>query len=1011
MDYLSEKIRVIVQQLSLLRQSEPEPLEGVTYLPAGYKASNTPPEGNWMPWSREDTIRGKDAHYWFHVSFAAPPAQEGRQLFFQLETGCNSVWDAVGPQGLLYLNGEMVQGLDVNHQEVLLTPGQAYDAYLYLYTGPNELAAQCRMELTWLDSAVNGLYYDLKVPLDAAGCLDKESEDYWRILRALERAVQLVDLRSPRSEAFYKSVDAARTCLREEFFQKECGRQAPVVNCVGHTHIDIAWLWTLAQTREKAQRSFSTVLRLMEQYPEYKFMSSQPQLYQYVKEDAPELYQQILQRVREGRWEVEGAMWLEADCNLPSGESLVRQILHGKRFMQEEFGVDSHILWLPDVFGYSAALPQILLKSGVDQFFTTKISWNEYNKLPYDAFLWQGIDGSEVFTSFGTARDMPKPGEWDIHTTYTGTTEPTMVQGTWDRFQQKEFSDQTVITYGFGDGGGGPTRHNLETQRRTAWGLPGLPRTRINTAEDYMAQLEADLRARAAEAGRIPRWVGELYLEYHRGTYTSIAKNKRNNRKSEMLLHKAESLAVLADALCGRTYPREELRGLWQTVLLNQFHDIIPGSSIHEVYEDSDRQYAQVLDQGQRLSGQALEALAGQVSGQGLLVYNPLGFARSGMVSCGGVQYWAEDVPAMGWRVIPLEQAEASKVKAAPGSLENEFYRLELDNTGAISSLVDKRADRELCLPGCRLNELQVFEDFPRAWDAWEISAYYKDKMWVADQVASLEVVEESTRKGIRMVKPYGDSAITQTIYLYDRSPRIDFETEVDWHQRHQLLKAAFPLDVHASQAAYEIQFGHVLRPTHRNTSWDEARFEVCAHKWADLSEDGYGAALLNDCKYGYSAEGSVLKLSLLKSATHPDPEADQGRHTFTYSLLPHSGGFRDGGVVQEAYGLNQPLQAAPAAGGGTLPETFSLASCAQPGVILETVKLAEDGEDLIFRFYEAYDRRVRADITLGVPFDSVTVCDLLERPVEMPELQVSGQTVTLPVRNFEIVTLRVRRS
>ncbi len=265
MDYLSEKIRVIVQQLSLLRRSKPEPLEGVTYLPAGYKASNTPPEGNWMPWSREDTIRGKDAHYWFHVSFTAPPAQEGRQLFFQLETGCNSVWDAVGPQGLLYLNGEMVQGLDVNHQEVLLTPGQAYDAYLYLYTGPNELAAQCRMELAWLDSAVNGLYYDLKVPLDAAGCLDKESEDYWRILRALERAVQLVDLRSPRSESFYKSVDAARTCLREEFFQKECGRQAPVVNCVGHTHIDIAWLWTLAQTREKAQRSFSTVLRLMEQ--------------------------------------------------------------------------------------------------------------------------------------------------------------------------------------------------------------------------------------------------------------------------------------------------------------------------------------------------------------------------------------------------------------------------------------------------------------------------------------------------------------------------------------------------------------------------------------------------------------------------------------------------------------------------------------------------------------------------------------------------------------------------
>ncbi len=1011
MDYLSEKIRVMVQQLSLLRQSVPETLEGVTYLPAGYRSSNTPPEGNWAPWNREDTVRGKDAHYWFHVSFTAPPVRPGHRLFFQLETGCNSVWDAVGPQGLLYLNGEMVQGLDVNHQEVLLTPGREYDAYLYLYTGPNELTIQCRMELVWMDDAVEGLYYDLKAPLDAAGCLDKGSDAYWRILRALERAVQLVDLRSPRSEAFYESVTAARTCLREEFVRKDCGGPAPVVHCVGHTHIDVAWLWTLAQTREKAQRSFSTVLRLMEQYPEYKFMSSQPQLYQYVKEEAPALYRQILRRVKEGRWEVEGAMWLEADCNLPSGESLVRQILHGKRFMQEEFGVDSHILWLPDVFGYSAALPQILRKSGVDQFFTTKISWNEYNKLPYDAFLWQGIDGSEVFTCFGTARDLPKPGEQDTNTTYTGTTEPTMVAGAWARFQQKEYSDQTLITFGYGDGGGGPTRHNLETQRRTAWGLPGLPRTRISTAGDYMARLEADLRARAAETGRIPRWVGELYLEYHRGTYTSITKNKRNNRKSELLLQKAEALSVLADVLCGRAYPGDTLHGLWQTVLLNQFHDIIPGSSIHEVYEDSDRQYAQVLNQGQQLVGQALEALAGQVSGRGLLVCNPLGFVRSGMVSCGGKQYWAEDVPAMGWRLISPEQTGPSQVKAAPSFLENDFYRLELDGTGAISSLVDKRADRQLCLPGCRLNELQVFEDFPRAWDAWEISAYYKDKMWTVDKVTSLEVVEESVRKGIRMIKPYGDSIITQTVYLYDRSPRIDFETEVDWRQRHQLLKAAFPLDIHATQAAYEIQFGHVLRPTHRNTSWDEARFEVCAHKWADLSEGGYGAALLNDCKYGYSAEGSVLKLSLLKSATYPDSEADQGLHRFTYSLLPHEGGLGDGGVVQEAYSLNQPLLAAPAVGGGPLPDTFSLACCGQPGIILETAKPAEDGEDLILRFYEAYDRRVRAEITLGIPFDSVTVCDLLERPVEAPELRVSGQTITLPVRNFEIVTLRVHRS
>ena len=1007
MDYLHEKVRVIVQQLSKLRQTEPFPLEGATYIRSGYKTANTPPEGEWLPWDREGVVGGKDAHYWFHFRFTAPEAQPGRELFFYLETGCDG-FDAVCPQGLLYLNGEMVQGLDINHQEVLLEPGKDYDAYLYLYVGPDGLPAHCRMDLLWQDVEVNGLYYDLKVPFDASECLSKDDGAYWQIMRALDAAVQLVDLRKSYSPAFYEGIAKARAYLKDEFYGKVCGGSSPVVHCIGHTHIDIAWLWTLAQTREKAQRSFSTVLRLMEQYPEYIFMSSQPQLYEYVKEAAPELYRQILQRVREGRWEVEGAMWLESDCNLPSGESLVRQILHGKRFMKEELGADSHILWLPDVFGYSAALPQILRKSGVDQFFTIKISWNEYNKLPYDAFLWEGIDGSEVFTYFGTARDKTKPGEWDIHTTYTGTTEPTQLVGTWNRFQQKEYSNQTMTTFGFGDGGGGPTRHNLEVQRRTAYGLPGIPRSQMNTAGGFMKRVEADFRAHAKETGRAPRWVGELYLEYHRGTYTSIAKNKRNNRKSELLMQKTETLAVLADLLCKKEYPAGDLHRLWQVVLLNQFHDIIPGSSIHEVYEDSDKQYAQLQAEGTQLSEQFLSAIAGQVSGSGLLVYNPLGFARSGMVSYDGRHCWAEDVPAMGWKIIPLEPAEAPQVTVTQKVMENGCYRLELDETGTITSLYDKRASRELCLPGQRLNELQVFEDFPRAWDAWEISAYYKDKMWLADEVESMEVVDEGVRKGLRIVRPYGDSKITQTIYLYENSPRIDFETEVDWRQRHQLLKAAFPLDVHTSQAAYEIQFGHVLRPTHRNTSWDEAKFEVCAHKWADLSEDGYGVALLNDCKYGHSAEGSTLKLSLLKSATYPDPEADQGHHKFTYSLLPHTGSFRDGNVVQEAYSLNQPLMAARASGEGELPEHFSLVSCKQPNIILETVKRAEDGNGLIFRFYEAYNRRGQADITLGVPFKNVTVCDLMEQPAEAPQASVNGQTVSLPVKNFEIITLRI---
>ncbi len=1007
MDYQQDKIRAITDQLKSLLRTTAMELEGITYCISGYKTDNTPPQGPWLPWGRLDIFSGKDRHYWFHLHFTTPAPQEGKVLYFQMTTGHEGRWDTVNPQGIVYLNGELYQGVDINHTDVLLQPDTEYDMYVYMYTSQIEvIRARFETELVWEDTRVRDLYYDLKVPLDATVWLKSEGEDYWKILRCLEGAVQRLDLRKSGSGAFYESIEEARKYLNEEFYEGVCGGPAPVVHCLGHTHIDVAWLWTLAQTREKAQRSFATVLRLMEQYPEYKFMSSQPQLYQYVKEDAPELYRQIKERAAQGRWEVEGAMWLEADCNLTSGESLVRQILHGKQFMREEFGVDSHILWLPDVFGYSAAMPQILRKSGVDRFFTTKISWNEANKMPYDVFMWEGIDGSEVFTSLGTARDVALPGENDNITTYLGNTEPRQIMGTWERFQQKEYSSQVLSTFGFGDGGGGPNANHLEVQRRMAAGLPGFPRTKIGEAGDFLECLYADVQKRAAETGRMPRWVGELYLEFHRGTYTSIAKNKKNNRKSELLLQKAETLSVLAQRLTGLAYPEKALYDQWQTVLLHQFHDIIPGSSIHEVYEDSDRAYAQVLAEGGNIASTALQALARQVSGSGLLVYNPLGFARSGLVRYGDNTYWAEDVPAMGYKVIE-PAARGSQVAASENALENSCYRLTLDEKGDIASLFDKRAGRELCKPGCCLNQLQVFEDFPRDYDAWEVSKYYKDKMWPVTELVSSTVVDDTARRGIRMTKRYEDSSITQTVWLYDASPRIDFETEVDWHQRHQLLKAAFPLDIHAQEATYEIQFGHLTRPTHSNTSWDAMKFEVCAQKWADISEHGYGVALLNDCKYGYSAQGSTLSLSLLKSATYPDPEADQGHHAFTYSLVPHVGDFREAGVIQQAYCLNQPLMAAPASG-TQLPETFSLVRCSQENVIIETVKQAQDGNGWILRLYEAFGKRGQAELTFGLPFQKVQLCDLMEAPVEGADISVQGQRVTLPVKNFEIVTLRI---
>lgn len=1023
MQFISDQIRKLIQNLDAMRYQKAMELEGFAYVESGYKTTNEPPKDGWKPFPAELAFGGLDRHFWFRKSFRTPSAKAGCKLFFDLRTSLKAGyqpffdertsceedgWTWINPQGLVYLNGRMVQGLDINHHQVLLEPDTDYEMYIYFYTNAEGATARFLPSLLWLDEAIERFYYDVKVPYDACRCLKEGSEDYWRILSPLERAAALLDLRQPKSPAFYESLSRAQALLTQELYQTACGHSTVTVDCVGHTHIDVAWLWTLAQTREKAQRSFSTVLRLMEQYPEYKFMSSQPQLYEYVKESAPEIYEQIKARVKEGRWEVEGAMWLEADCNLTSGESLVRQVLHGKRFMQREFGVESKTLWLPDVFGYSAAMPQILKKSGVDRFFTSKISWNETNKMPFETFLWQGIDGTEVFTSFATAQDLPPDGKEQNYVTYNGTIEPSMVIGTYERASDKRTTDEVMITFGYGDGGGGPTAHMLETQRRLAAGLPGFPQTRITSSTEYLESIERKFYDACEKTGNTPRWVGELYLEFHRGTYTSMARNKRFNRMSELLYQKAETLSVIDKALGGLDYPKQALYAGWQGILLNQFHDIIPGSAIREVYEDSDRQYAEILDGGTKLASERLSDLAARVSGDGVLVYNPLGFARCGLVDVDGKKVWVSDVPAMGWRVV--KAAPRCRVIVEDRALENDFVRVELDEHGFISSLFDKRAQRELALSNKVLNELQVFEDIPRQYDNWELTEYYKRKMWRVDEVCSMEPVDDGDRRGIRITRTYLSSTMVQTICLTDYSAQVDFVTEIDWHERHQVLKAAFPMDIHACEAAYEIQFGHLYRPTHANTSWDAAKFEVCGHKWADISEEGYGASLLNDCKYGYSAEGSTLKLTLLKCGTEPNPEADQGHHVFTYSLLPHTGSFKQSGTIQAAYCLNQPLMAAPCAkDGGALPETFSLIWCDCPNVIIETVKQAEDGDDLIVRMYEAYGRRDSARITFGLPVERVCLCDLLERELPDGKLEIAENGVTVAIKGFEIVTLKCR--
>lgn len=1010
-DALVRKILKIVSVLEEKIISDTQKIENVTYTECGYTKDNRPPaNAEWKKADENTEFVCHDRHYWFHFTLKTPVVSSDESVYLSFITGREGQWDATNPQMLLFLNGDAVQGLDTNHTEVKVEADTEYDAYGYFYAGLAGETVRFLPSLLIKNTAVEQLYYDLKVPFEGAILYDVDSLTHIKIMRALDNAARMIDMRDLTSDAFYESVKVASAYLYDNFYNGVCGADDDVsVTCIGHTHIDVAWQWRLAQTVEKAQRSFTTVLKLMEEYPEYKFMSSQPQLYQYVKEHAPAIYERIKQRVAEGRFEPEGGMWLEADCNLSGGESLVRQLLLGKRFMKEEFGVDSKIVWLPDVFGYSAALPQIMKKSGIETFVTSKISWNDTNRMPYDAFMWEGIDGTEIFTYFITAQNAKSANsEPENFSTYVGTVTPAMVLGSWKRFEHKGYNRETCVTYGHGDGGGGPTREMLEYQRRLSYGLPGFPKTKTDSAGAFLDRVKHSFMQNAEETGRTPKWCGELYLEFHRGTYTTMAANKNYNRRSEFMFRQTEALASAATKLLGASYPGKEIYKSWEIICLNQFHDIIPGSSIREVYEDSAEQYQAILKTANTLSATALKSLCENVHSNknGYFVYNPHSFAYSGTMEINGTQQTVHNIPPFGWKVIAAE-AEDCKVCVTENTIENAYYRVVFEN-GDIVSLIDKRAERELVKAGCKLNRLNFHEDFPHTYDAWEINKYYEDKTYGCDEVLPAEIVNEGARAGLKITKRFGKSTICQTIFLYNEDERIDFVTSVDWNEEHILLKAEFPFDIHTNEASYEIQYGSVKRPTHSNTSWDEARFEVCAQKWMDVSEENYGVSILNDCKYGYGADGSTITVTLLRSPTHPNPVADKGHHEFVYSLLPHNCSLAESATVQESYKLNaKPVCCEINAQSGSLPDEFSFVSVNSENVMIETVKKAEDDDGIIVRLYEYRNRRENIRIDFGFDVQSAFVCDLTE--TEQGALQITDNTVSFDIKPFEIVTLKVK--
>lgn len=881
------------------------------------------------------------ATYWFRVRATVPEEWRGRRV--------DLLWFS-DSEAALWIDGRVEQGLNVHHRDAVLA----------------DRAEVGSLELQ-VELACNGLFGRQDRPAELTQCelavFDPEAWELYfdfETLRALEAKPGLDpsfagELRSELA----RFADEQDPAILRALYEHRNASHVHELAAIGHAHIDTAWLWPLAETYRKTLRTFSSQTRYLDDYPEYRFACSQAQQYAWIKERNPDLWERIRAKVASGQFVPVGGSWVEPDLNVPSGESLVRQLLHGQRFFEQEFGLRCREFWAPDAFGYNGQLPQIMRAAGITRFLTQKLSWNRFNKPEHHTFVWQGIDGSEVLGHFPPA-----------DTYNSDVTVPELLKAARE-YKDHEHSRTSLLVFGHGDGGGGPTKAMLETLRR-ARDLQGLPRTRIATSEEFFDALEA-------EPGERPVVVGELYLEYHRGTYTTQGRVKRGNRRCEQALHDAEFLA----AARGGEYPRAELDRLWKLLLLQQFHDILPGSSIRLVYEDAERDLAEI------------EAGADALCGDGDTPVNTIGVARREVV--GDRMFEAAPYAA-------AREVEADDAVLVDGlTLENAHLRVTLSPDGAVGSVFDKASGREtLALPG---NRLELYDDRPVLFDAWDIDPYTLATRRDAQPAESHALVTASPlRAEVRFERPLGEaSRLTQTVRLDAGSRRLEVHTIVDWHESRTLLKVCFPLNVRAPNATYETAFGYAERPTHYSTAWDRARYEVPGHRWADLSEHGFGAAVLTDCKYGYSCYANELRISLLRSPKSPDPEADLGRHEFAYALLPHAGGWREAGVVAEGMRFNAPLRWTALV---FQKHKEGFASVDDANLVLDTIKRAEDTDALVLRLYEAHGARGRARVRLGVPVASAHRANALEEDGDA--LEVDGDTIVVPYRPHEIVTLKV---
>lgn len=1020
-DLYERRISVFINRLKELWYENKQPLNVTYCLYDPMVPFDRRQEGDYLPIKPGDSWGKNWQRAWFHVTGTIPQEWAGRKVVAKINLGgegCLFDSDGTPLQGLsfhtLWMDEFVRERYDVTESAV---GGEKLD--LWVEASASQLfglqlerdpALQSPRRYGHYEAAVKDaslalfrqdiwqLYLDVMLLNDLMKSLPADSVRRSRIRRAVNRAID-------RFQEEGEAVEAARELLRPEL-AKPAGASDLQTIAVGHAHIDTAWLWPISETIRKCARTFSSQIALIEKYPSYIFGASQPQHYAFIKEYYPSLYEKIRQKVKEGRWEVQGGMWVEADCNLIDGESIVRQILYGKKFFKHEFDVEVRNLWIPDVFGYSAAMPQILKKSGLDYLVTQKISWNQFNKFPHNTFIWQGIDGSQVLAHFPPENN------------YNSLLLPSGLRRARENFAEKAFADEFLTLYGIGDGGGGPTEEIIETGIRQA-NLEETPRVVFGKAQEFLDRLE-NYRDDLAV------WTGELYLELHRGTLTTQAHNKKMNR---MLEYRLRQLEMLFSAGKMERYPADQLESMWKKLLINQFHDILPGSSINLVYKDSRKAYSSLTGEADAL---ALEFAQNSLvrNEECLTIINTCSYDYQRAIQLPGEWsgYAVKDgednsvsvqqelngavvfvkIPAFQTMVLRRGQRVATQiVPDFPEQLvlENELVRYEIDRDGKIVSAFDKEIGRELFVDKKAGNVLRLYEDRPADWDAWDIDIFYESQLLEEARLVTAEwCAYGPVRQGIKLSFTVGTSEIEQCVYLMPNSKRLDFETKINWQERHKMLRVGFEVDVQADQASYDIQFGYIRRPTHRNTSWDMAKFEGVAHKFVDLSDTDYGVAVLNNCKYGHKVYGNLMEINLLRSPTNPDPEADRGWHEFTYSLLPHTNSLAFSDVFFEAAQLNNPPALFPSF---EAPEFGMPVSLSNDSVVLEVMKKAETDDGVMVRLHEARGRSARTTLLLDKKFIKAFQTNLMEEkpvPVEVVDGKVELQFTPFEIKTFKLV-------